>query len=414
MSRIAKTDVLALQQLVLPRTAAPSLWVAFGLAMGSVVSVGLARFAYSLLLIPMQADLHWSYAQAGTLNAAISIGYLLGAIPTPRLERAFGSKCVFIGAMLFATLGLFATSMFRSYDALLALRFVTGLALGPIFICGFGLAANAGAASNRSTLFTSVYVAGLGLGIVLSGMLLPPLLVAADHWPMGWAALGATALVATLIAMPAVWKSPSAFIAANTATRSPLRGLAPLMFAIFVYGAGYFALVTFVIAYLRASGYGAARILDFWITAGMVLMVSMFFWGKVLERFRGGWGVALTTGILIASVLTLLAWHGEAAVVLSSILFGASILVSGFSHWDYGRRLTDRQDWIRVTAALTTAFSLGLVLGPILCGWIADVAGLRAGLLMSAGLLLVCIAAVLRQRPVSRQEAMAPRRTSSP
>lgn len=399
MYRPAESSALAALPIVQPRAVAPSLWVAVGLAMGTAVAVGLARFAYSLLLPSMRADLHWSYAEAGTLNAAISLGYLFGALLTPRMEKAFGSQRSFLAAMLTAAAGLFAVAWFRDFSVLLVLRFATGLALGPIFICGFGLAARAGASSDRSTLFSSVYGSGVGIGIILSGVVLPPILTAADRWPLGWVALAALALIGTLITVPALRRSPAApLVTRQIGTRFSLRGLAPLLIAACVYGAGYFALVTFLIAYLRLSGYAPDRIVAFWITAGAVLIATTFLWGKLLPRFRGGWGVALTNGILIASALLLLVWHGEAVVVTASVLFGASVLMSAFSQFDYGRRLAPQQEWTRVTATLTASFCLGQFLGPIACGWISDAAGLRVGMLVAAGLLLACIVAALLQR----------------
>lgn len=383
----------------LARSSTPSLWVAAGLAMGTVVAIGLARFAYSLLLPAMRSDLHWTYAQAGSLNAAISIGYLVSALLTPRVERALGGRSSFFGGMLVAATGLLATAVFRDFHALLTLRFLTGVALGPIFICGFSLASHAGAVSGRGTLFSSVFAAGLGLGIVLSGVLLPPLLGSASDWPKGWVMLAALGFAAALLAVPAVRRSPEATSTPVHAGKPyPLRGLAPLLLAALLYGAGYFALVTFVIAYLRASGYSHAHILEFWITAGMVLMITMPLWGRVLSRFRGGWGVAVTNALLITSAAMVLLGRGEAVVVLASVLFGASVLVSGFSQFDYGRRLTTPENWTRVIAALTAAFCVGQTLGPIFCGWASDLGGLRAGMLAAIGLLALCIIAALLQR----------------
>jgi hypothetical protein len=51
-----------------------SLWIPVGLAVGPLVAIGLARFAYALLLPAMRADLDWSYAQAGAMNTANAIG----------------------------------------------------------------------------------------------------------------------------------------------------------------------------------------------------------------------------------------------------------------------------------------------------------------------------------------------------
>lgn len=404
MSRPADSFVRTFTPYVTRERRAPSLWVALGLAMGTTVAIGLARFAYSLLLPAMQVDLGWSYAQAGALNGAISLGYLFGALLVPRVDAAFGGRKSFLGGMFVAALGLLATAFFTQFAALLVLRFVTGLALGPIFVCGFNLAARAGAVSNRGTLFSSVYGAGLGLGIVLSGVLLPPIVAATRRWPLGWVVLGVVAVLCTLISIPAVRRSPTASPATSkTVQKSPLRHLGPLLLASLVFGAGYFALVTFVIAFLRASGYAPGRIVEFWITAGLVLIASMFVWGKLLARFRGGSGVALTNVLLIVSALILLVWHGSIAVTVASVLFGASVLASGFSLFDYGRRLTHPSDWTRVTAAVTASFCLGQFLGPILCGWISDVGGLTTGMLAATGLLVLCIVAALLQRELPRQ-----------
>ncbi|HEX7390060.1 MAG TPA: YbfB/YjiJ family MFS transporter [Acidiphilium sp.] len=380
------------------RSAIPSLRVAAGLATGTLVAVGLARFAYSLLLPAMQSDLHWTYAQAGTLNAAISIGYMIGAMLTPRLEKALGSRGGFIAGMLATATGLFITALFRDYIALLVLRFATGLALGPVFIGGYALAARAGAASGRSTLFSGVYGMGVGLGIVLTGLILPQLVTVARHWPEGWLALGLLTLIATAVAVPAVRRSPSAPAPVENVPRCSLRFLTPIFLAMFAYGAGYFALVTFIIAFLRASGYGHARILDFWIVAGAIEMLTMIFWGNMLARFRGGWGVALTNGLLIVSAVLLLVWHDAVTVMLTSVLFGASVLASGLSLFDYPRRLTPPEDWTRLIAALTAVFCLGQTLGPVFCGWLSDLGGLRVGILAAAGLLFLSIVAALAQR----------------
>ena len=61
----------------------PTLAVAAALALGSAVSLGLARFSYALLLPPMRADLGWSYFVAGAMNTVNAAGYLAGALAAP-------------------------------------------------------------------------------------------------------------------------------------------------------------------------------------------------------------------------------------------------------------------------------------------------------------------------------------------
>lgn len=61
--------------------------LALGLA--PAIGLGIARFAYALVLPDMRADLNWSYAEAGWLNASNAAGYLIGAMLCARaIERA--------------------------------------------------------------------------------------------------------------------------------------------------------------------------------------------------------------------------------------------------------------------------------------------------------------------------------------
>ena len=71
-------------------SAAPAL--AAALALAAAVSLGLARFAYALLLPPMRADLGWSYLTAGAMNTVNAAGYLVGALLVPRLLRRFDAR----------------------------------------------------------------------------------------------------------------------------------------------------------------------------------------------------------------------------------------------------------------------------------------------------------------------------------
>jgi predicted MFS family arabinose efflux permease len=60
------------------------------LALAPAIGVGIARFAYSLLLPDMRASLGWSYAAAGFMNAINAAGYLIGALIAARAMRRIG------------------------------------------------------------------------------------------------------------------------------------------------------------------------------------------------------------------------------------------------------------------------------------------------------------------------------------
>lgn len=125
-------------------------------------------------------------------------------------------------------------ALFRDYGALILLRFIAGFATGCVFIAGFSLAARAGAASGRSSLFTIIYGSGAGIGMVLSGLLLPPVLTPRWNWPGSWIVLGLLTLISIALAIPAVRRvHPMTAGAAQGASVSlgrlrPIRGLFPL------------------------------------------------------------------------------------------------------------------------------------------------------------------------------------------
>ena len=87
-------------------------WLALaGLALGVTVTNGFARFAYGLLLPAMQSEMGWNYAQAGWLNTANAIGYIIGAVLTMVLIRRVSASHLFGFGLVTTTLALMATGL---------------------------------------------------------------------------------------------------------------------------------------------------------------------------------------------------------------------------------------------------------------------------------------------------------------
>ena len=137
------------------------LLLALGLAAGPLVALGLARFAYALLLPAMRDDLGWSYAEAGALNTTNAAGYLVGALLAAPLARVVGSRRSFLLGTSITTVAIGLTAATSAFAALLTIRFVAGLAGALAFIIGAALVAEAshrgrGAARRSCSGSTSV------------------------------------------------------------------------------------------------------------------------------------------------------------------------------------------------------------------------------------------------------------------
>ncbi|MBU6261336.1 MAG: YbfB/YjiJ family MFS transporter, partial [Burkholderiales bacterium] len=169
------------------RGAMSAVAAAAALSLASAISLGLARFAYALLLAPMRADLGWSYFTAGAMNTANAAGYLVGALLAPRVFRRWDARIVMLGGCCGAALLLAAHGLVRADAALYALRFACGVASAASFVGGGLLAARlAGRGDGPAGLVLGIYYGGTGLGIVAASLLVPAL-----PWAEAWWALGA-------------------------------------------------------------------------------------------------------------------------------------------------------------------------------------------------------------------------------
>ena len=269
-------------------------WVVVGLAMGPAVALGLGRFAYALLLPPMRADLGWNFAQAGALNTANAAGYLVGAVVAAPLGRRMGDKTVFAAGLVLAALAVGASGLTADYVALLALRVAAGFTGALGFVCGAGLASAAamGGSKHRAPTLLGIYFAGAGMGITASALAVPPLLGTVG-WRGGWLVLGALALGATAFGWLAVWRAPAPYspTVGNSRVRASPRVMACMLVAYSLFGAGYIAYATFIIAYLRgAEGFTSGDITRFWLVFGLSSIAAVFAWARILGRLKGGWG----------------------------------------------------------------------------------------------------------------------------
>ncbi|WP_320065496.1 YbfB/YjiJ family MFS transporter [Micromonospora sp. RTGN7] len=148
------------------------------LALGTASALGLARFAYGLLLPAMRDDLQWTLAEAGAMSTANGLGYLVGALATAPVVHRLGAAAAFRWGMALTAVALATTAAGEDYLALLTARAAAGAAGAVVFIAG-GVIASRIAARVASGVPITVYFAGTGLGIVLSGATIPAL---GDQW----------------------------------------------------------------------------------------------------------------------------------------------------------------------------------------------------------------------------------------
>ncbi len=418
--------------------------LALALSLGAAVSLGITRFAYGLLLPPMRADLGWSYTLAGAMNTANALGYLLGALVTPRLMQRAGPSALLVGGAVLASVFMALSGFFTAAAPLLVQRLLAGVASALVFIAGGLLAARLGAHDpGRSGFLIGLYYGGTGLGITLSAVLVPAVLDAAAARPHGWAwawwALAAACLAGSALlrwpgrllqrmeppVAPAAPPAPASQAllkqeqtmttgSAQQAQNAPKTGLTPvsgpaaewraLRWALggyTLFGVGYIGYMTFVIALLREQGASGARVTLFYALLGVAVLASSRIWAGLLDRQKGGRALARLNALLgVATVLPALtsAWP---LVLASGLLFGAVFLSVVASTTALVRHNLPPERWASGISAFTIVFAAGQIVGPTVVGWIADgPGGLARGLVFSAVALWLGALLAWRQQPL--------------
>lgn len=385
-------------------------WIALALSLGPAVTLGLVRFAYALLLPAMRDDLGWTYALAGGINTANAAGYLAGALLAAPITNRLGIRRSFVMALLVAALALLVSGLATAYAAHVVLRIVAGVGGAIAFVSGGVLAAHAtsgrpGEPSPATVL--GLYYGGGGFGILVSGLVVPPLLefgpVAPAAWRFGWVCIGVMSLISLLVAGSAARRLPESSEPTEGGREddadSSAWKLAPALVAYFLFGSGYIAYMTFVVAFLGDRGAGVLEISIFWALLGLAAVVSAPLWGPGIEGLRGGRPLAAVTSVVAVGAILPLVSDGSIAAFASAVLFGGSFLAVVTATTALVRRSLPARAWPAGIALFTVCFAAGQCAGPLASGLISDhFGGLKVGLGLSAGILIVGALAALAQR----------------
>jgi hypothetical protein len=244
---------------------------------------------------------------------------------------------------------------------------------------------------------------------VISGIAGPFLLdgFGPGSWWIVWAALTA---ISALLTLPVIFTRIDAAEpkGATAPAAVALRPILAYLIGYFLFGAGYIAYMTFMIAYIRDAGGGAAAQSAFWCLIGVSAFASPWTWRGLMARGHSG----MSTGILIGvtAIGTGLALFGTAPILLaaSAFVFGNAFFAVVTATTVFTRLNYPRPMWPKVIGILTVSFGLGQTLGPIATGAITDAMGslsyalnVSAAALALGALACACQRALVKPSPAT-------------
>ncbi|WP_248799190.1 YbfB/YjiJ family MFS transporter [Pseudomonas sp. MWU13-2105] len=295
----------------------------------SLVSIGLARFAYTPL-IPQLIQAHWFVAtDVVYLGAANLAGYLIGALLGHPLGKRLSNPFVLRLMLLVATLSFFACAWPLSFSWFFAWRLLSGIAGGAIMVLVASTVLPHVPAARRGAASGAIFL-GIGLGIAGSGTLVPALL----EWGLRdtWIGLGLVAALLTAASWFCWPQSPpepgvavGASTAASHADQASNSGLRLLLAQYALMATGLVPAMVFLVDYVTRGLDAGPRVAALvWVMYGIGAIFGPMVYGMLADHLGARRSIRW---VLIVQALTV------ATLSVASqpwLLCGLAVLIGSF------------------------------------------------------------------------------------
>jgi len=380
-------------------------WIIVGVGvLVKMTGLGFGRFAYPMLIPNMRGSLGFNYIEMGLLSGAIMLGYLIFSLIGGMLATRFGPKRIVVASLLCGALSMVSISRLAGFFPLLFFTFAMG-------------AGGAGSHISMTTLpmawfeerklgrALGVVTGGTGLGIIVTGLLLPTLLfnLGKEAWRQCWLLM---ALITFLVAVIG-WillrekPGPSTGFPSNAdgdKKSIPLLGkgstltLKAIFIIYFIFGFAYNIYATYFVAYMVEEIQLSERTAgNIWALFGWMCMGSGLIWGFVSDHLGRRKALLWNNGIIAFSVLLPLLLHQPFFLGLSAFLFGITFLGTvTIIAAAIGDQVLDKR--ASVYGLVTLIHGIGQFLGTISGGYLKDFTGsFQLTLIVSLTGFLLCI-----------------------
>jgi len=361
----------------------------------TILAHGFGRMSYSVILPSMKDGLMLSYTQLGSIATGNFIGYLCLAIVGGFLAARFGVRRVVFVSLIVIGVSLFLTGLADSFLFAFFTRLVSGAGNGGAYVPIMALPA-AWFIIKRRGLATGIVSAGIGTGLFLSGVMLPPVISAfgREGWRYAWFMLGIVVFLLAFVCFAFLRDSPkdmglgvyggevretggpkvTLFSAFRDIVVEP--EIWKLGGVYFMYGFSYIVYLTFFVAYLtkemQVPAVAAGRIF------GVLGIFSIFcgvIYGWVSDIVGRRYGSMLAYLTLALSYILFAFWKDYTGFYLSAVVFGIAafsipVIMAAAAGDAVGGKLAPAG-----LGFITLFFGIGQALGPMIGGYIKDATG---------------------------------------
>jgi len=361
-----------------------------------IVTVGVARFSYSLLLPIMQDGADLTETTGGWLATSNYMGYMLGVLVAAslhKLEYKYYLHRIYLVLSVITSVAMMMTTDVFIWSAL---RFVAGVCASGGMIIASGLILK-WLVKNNHRAELGIHFTGAGLSIIITSLLVEVMLAMSASWQQQWLAL---AIMAAIIAIPAwLWMPhPSSDSAAGVTIKDnpPSKVFIIMMlFAYFCAGYGYVVSSTFIVDIVEGTeglqGFGGFT----FILVGLAATPAALIWDRIARKV--GYLKALLAAYIIQAIgIALPAINDTLSfVIMSALLFGGTFIACVSLVLTMAGQFYPSNP-AKFMGTMTLAFGLAQIIAPVCTVYIAEAYGnYNIGLYLSAAIMMIGAGIVL-------------------
>lgn len=373
-----------------------------------LLTLGVARFAYTPLLPLMQQQAGLGVAQAGWLAAINYAGYLSGALLASQISSLVLKDKLYRIGMVLAIVSTLVMALTTNVWIWALSRYVAGLTSSAGMLLGTGLILNwLIRHHHRSEL--GIHFAGIGLGIAgcsATVMLMHPALDWREQW-FAFTAMGCLLLYPALAWLPPPDQTGLTASGQKMIDKPPSTlYLRLFMAAYFCAGFGYVVSATFIVAIVNhLPGLDGRGNLVF-LAIGLGAAPACINWDFIARRTGDLNALILAAVLQIVGILLPVMVGGLAAALLGALLFGGTFigmvsLVLSMAGRYYPTRPA------KMMGKMTLSYGVAQIIGPAITGQLAlRLGSYNAGLYFAAGVMVLGTLLLLALKVVEKRDAV--------
>lgn len=336
----------------------------------TLIAIGLSRFIYTPILPDMQSSLNLTSTTMGILSSYNYFGYLIGSL-IPIIWNFSNLRIIIVFSSIISVITIGLMGLTTNIKVFILLRFLCGISSALGFIFTISLMFNLFKSDINKSL-QLYHFCGIGLGIIIGTITV--WIVSSNNlfWNHQWMIIGCIGIVACI---PIIFFIPKQLSSTNTTSDSIKTKLSndfvTISLGYFFFGVGYIIFGTFISAIAWDSlGISSYQYLS-WIVVGFFAIPSVLIWNSVSNKFRTDSSLFFSCSTITLGVTILFVNNEPIHFLIACMLYGlgvpgtvALILVEGKKRFIGNINIS--------VAIMTTAFSIGQILGPYVSGILID------------------------------------------